>query len=301
MTLYSHPDDYCKTSAMYATSLFIRLKSASVMQALDSILIALYARTDDKDPHVRQEFGRIVTVLLETFPEKLEPYLDRTIEYMLNATVDANVEIMLGACDFWQQCAHTVYYKDRFTPYLARLIPCLLNLMVYSDNDLLQFNQLEIQPQPVFTSTNNTKLQHHAVSLVTSVTTTVNQSQVEVEEEPESGDDDDISISSSNDDEDEENFDDVEFYSQDSLRQSGATTLEILSEQFGDEIATLLLDRLLNHTLQDSNWIVRESGILALGAAALGKKKKTLKIVFRLAHFLTSPNFFIKRWYTCDS
>lgn len=313
--LFSNPDPQLRVQAITATSQFVLLKPVSFIAQLDNILTALYTLTGDKDPRVRRELGRIVTILLEAFPEKLEPYLYPTIEFMIHATQDEDAEIVLAACDFWEQYAHINRYKDQLKWYLPRLIPCLLDLMVYSEKDLLDIedkastttttperttttihdddnNNLTTTTTtatatattPTTTSTTpdttttTTTTTPHTAAVVTAAAAAavVNKSDngddlSDVDEEESDFDDDDTSSSCSdmNDDNDED-FEDDEFYSEHSLRKSSATALEILSVTFGDDVATILLDRLLNHTLQDKNWIVRESGILALGAAADG-------------------------------
>ncbi|CAO3633543.1 unnamed protein product [Mucor hiemalis] len=316
--LFSNPDPQLRVQAITATSQFVLLKPVSLIDQLDNILNSLYTLTGDKDPRVRRELSRIVTILLEAFPEKLEPYLYPTIDFMIHATQDDDPEIVLAACDFWEQYAHVNLYKDQLKSYLPRLVPCILDLMVYSEKDLLDIEDKASSPErtihdgqqilattdisqtyypsknqhqspPVTTSTstetptNNTPdTTPHTAAVVTSAAAAVNKHDnnddlSDVDEEESDFDDD---TSSCND------FEDDEFYSEHSLRKSSATALEILSVTFGDDVATILLDRLLNHTLGDKNWIVRESGILALGAAAVGGINVICKDLVKLVPFL---------------
>lgn len=302
---YSNPDPHLKAQAIHATSQFVLLKSDSFIHHIDKILSSLYAITDTT-PHVRQELGCIMTVLLEAFPEKLQPYLIQTIEFMINATTDTNPEIVLAACDFWEQYAHMNRYKEQLDSYLPKLIPCLLNLMVYSDKDLLdieiiqhnetsstqQVSTTKYYPDNTTNTNNGNNPATAAAAAVVAAAAAVNKSNRNDElsdvEEEESDFDDDISTSSSNGTisshihqhsnsssdlpiSGDNDVEDDEFYSEDSLRKASARALEIISVTFGDNVASILLERLLNHTLQDTNWVVRESGILALGAAAVGK------------------------------
>lgn len=338
--LFSNPDPQLRVQAITATSQFVLLKPESFIAQLDNILTALYTLTGDKDPRVRRELSRIFTILLEAFPEKLEPYLYPTIDFMIHATQDEDAEIALAACDFWEQYAHINRYKDQLKSYLPRLIPCLLDLMVYSEKDLLDIedkasspersihddNSQQIlattdisqtyypsknhssQPPPppssvtttaTSTDTNNPPTTPtpdtttpHTAAVVTAAAAAavVNKSDngddlSDVDQEESDFDDDDTSSCSDMNDNDDD-FEDDEFYSEHSLRKSSATALEILTVTFGDDVATILLDRLLNHTLQDKNWIVRESGILALGAAALGGINVICKDLVKLVPFL---------------
>lgn len=74
------------------------------------------------------------------------------------------------------------------------------------------------------------------------------------------------------DDEDDEDGDDEEdddTMSDWNLRKCSAAGLDVLANVFGDSILTILLP-ILNETLFHSDWVVKESGILVLGAVAEG-------------------------------
>lgn len=270
---YSNAESHTRVQAIHATSQFVLLNQPSFIDQLDVILAGLYTRSHDPDPRVRQEFGKIVAVLLEAFPQKLEPYLYTTIEYMVQALKDPNDEIVLGACDFWIQYAHSGLYRDQLLPYLDQLIPALLNRMVYSEADLLDINQFV----PSHYIRREYKPKHSSANTSSDLLS-------DLEEEEDSDDNSSSSATSSmidNDDDDdddddsgdvhgEDNVEDAEFYSMDSPRQSSASALDILSVTFRDDMCTILLDILFNQTLDHQDWIVRESGILAIGAAAEG-------------------------------
>ncbi|GAA5807967.1 hypothetical protein MFLAVUS_001348 [Mucor flavus] len=270
---YSNAESHTRVQAINATSQFVLLNQPSFIDQLDPILAGLYTRSHDPDPRVRQEFGKIVAVLLEAFPQKLEPYLYATIEYMVQALKDPNDEIVLGACDFWIQYAHSGLYRDQLLPYLDQLIPALLNRMVYSEADLLDINQFV----PSHYIRREYKPKHSSANTSSDLLS-------DLEEEEDSDDNSSSATSSMIDDDDddddddsgdedihgEDNVEDAEFYSMDSPRQSSASALDILSVTFRDDMCTILLDILFNQTLDHQDWIVRESGILAIGAAAEG-------------------------------
>jgi transportin-1 len=67
----------------------------------------------------------------------------------------------------------------------------------------------------------------------------------------------------------EEDEDDDDSFIEWSLRKCAAASLDMLSGIFGDSFLNALLP-LVKDCLQDANWIVRESGILALGAVSEG-------------------------------
>lgn len=315
LEFYSHPDPRFRVQAINATSQFVLLKQDSFIQQLDNILFALYQKSSDPNPHVRQEFGRMIAVILEAFPQKLEPYLHQTIEYMVETTSNCSEkdeEVVLGACDFWVQYSQTGLYRDQLLPYLPRLVQGLLKLMVYSDSDLLDIEQehpLHIKNEdqsirPRYYRPKNT-VAHAAAAAKNNNNDDLSDLEESDSSEEESDFDDnslsssDSSSSSSSDDsekveegdvDEEETTEDVEddeFFSQDSLRQCSAAALDVLSVSFGSAIVTPLLNQLLNHTLQGtSTWLVRESGILALGAAAEGGMEVMQPYLDKLIPFL---------------
>lgn len=296
---YAHPDPKLRVQAINATSQFVLLKPASFVMQLDHILAELYPKASDVDPRVRRELGKILAVVLEAFPDKLEPYLYPTIEYMIQATADQDQEILLGACDFWVQYAQSEHYHQELVPYLPKLVEYLLKLMVYSDSDLLDVghdHQLETTAcinKLKLLEDQSIRPRYYRPKNQPAPTTAADGDRDELsdlEEEESSEEDDEIEEISSNSSNDghadhnstisdsqdlgsDDDFDDDEFYSEDSLRKCSASALDALSVSFGDDIASIILNRLFNETLVHDNWLVRESGILALGAAAEGKKK----------------------------
>lgn len=238
---YSHKDNSIKLQALQATSQFILLKSPTLVNHLDLILKSLYNITiHDKEISIRQEFCKMMTLLLEAFPTQMIPYLDSTmLNYMIQALNDTDDEVKMSSCTFWAQYAdHSrQLFKPEHIPHLPHLMKYLLSLMTYSESDI----HCLYHQQTTLTTIINDKKQHCPIIIGS-----------DLEEE----DDDDLS-------------DDEEFYSDDSLRKRSAQTLEVLSMALGSYITPAILDHVNQNRHQD--WLVRESGILALGAAAEGK------------------------------
>lgn len=268
---YSSTDATVRAQAIHATRQFVLLKQTSFLNQLDSLLPALYQTSKDPVLRVRHEFGKILPILLEAFPERVEPYLDLTIEFMIQALKDTDHDIVLSACNFWIDYAHSDLYRDQLIPYLPQLVPALLHRMVYSESDLLDLLPFtphhqndRLPPSPKCYSRPKTDHIKHSNDLMN-----------HLQEEEVDSDFDDTSCSSSSmkheeDNDEEDGVDEAEFYARDSPRQSSASALDILAVTFRDDFCTILLDLLFNQTLNDENWLIRESGILALGAAAEG-------------------------------
>jgi transportin-1 len=293
---YSNPDPQLRVQAINATSQFVLSKPRSFVLQLDSILDALYKRVSDPDPRVRHEFCRILALFLEAFPQKLGPYLDLTIDCMVKATTDPVDQVRLAACDFWMQYAHSESYRLELIDFLPLLVQNLVQLMVYSDSDLFDIGHLSVSmdkhpqhaslpfPEPI--KTIHAAADDDDRSIRSCYYRPKDQSETndagsgrnsnELSDCEEEDDSDTMEDNKDNEqevqDDDDDDFDDDEFYSEDSLslRKCSAAALDALSESFGDDIATVIIDHLQNHTLINTDWLVRESGILALGAAAKG-------------------------------
>ncbi|KAI7904534.1 transportin-1-like protein [Cokeromyces recurvatus] len=305
---YSHPDSAFRVQAIYATSQFVFLKSPFFIVQLDSILSTLYSqitREEKIDARVQREFINILSMLLEAFPERLEPYLHQTIEYIVNATIPLNritdvgikEQILISTCNFWIQYAQSEYYVYQtkiifIKPYLPHLVKNLIQFMIYSESDLLDldtdrhkpsFNPIQcpttcintihehdqsVQPRYYRPKKIDTEQDYHD-KLINDFNEDSSEDEGEGQENcsnTQSTNDDDDSLSSGGDN----NVEDDEFYSEDTLRKCSAAALDVLSVSFGDDIAMIILDHLFNSILLNENWLIRESGILALGAAAEG-------------------------------
>ncbi|KAI9469089.1 MAG: armadillo-type protein [Benjaminiella poitrasii] len=325
--LYSHPNSRLRAQAIYATSQFVPSKPESFIYQLDVILNVLYSQialnSYGEDACVRREFIRIVSLFLELFPEKLEPHIDQTIEYMVNATIpldttekdEVKEQILISACDFWMQYAQSKYYcqqkkdESHTKRYISSLVENLIRLMAYSETDLLGLGNDDNDKKNHRHSFTRTQL-HYQKACINRLNDDDDQQSIRpryyrpkninpdhqqrndidnFDEEDDSSEDEESvtssdssssdssnsNSSSSNSDEDssvpeDDDFEDDEFYSQDSLRKCSAAALDALAVSFGDDIAKIILDHLFNHVLLNENWLIRESGILALGAAAEG-------------------------------
>jgi transportin-1 len=243
--LYSHADVHVRFQALHATSQFILIQSSSFADQLNLILNTMYDVTmHDKETCIRQELSRILTSLFEAYPRQM--YLERTLEYMIQALNDDDDDIKMSACTFWSQYADSQLYRPEHAKHLPRLMGCLLDLMTYSETELSDL-------QCVY---------HRAVQPPLIV---VDKKQAYT---PTQGSDLD-----EDEDSDVSDVVDEEFYSDDSLRKRSAQTLEALSTALGAYTTPTILEQLVNR-LVHPDWLVRESGILALGAAAEGLQKK---------------------------
>ncbi|ORY98161.1 armadillo-type protein [Syncephalastrum racemosum] len=268
---FYNPDPRLRMQAIAATSQFVLLRSQSLMVNMQPYLQGLFARAGDENPGVRQEICRSLVMVLEARPDKLEPDLPAVIDYMIYSTQDENEQVALEACDFWIQFASVEEFADRLVPYLGKIVPALLRRMVYSDMDLLGLggdeddahvpdNEHEIKPR--FYRSKPRAATTHATS-------DAKDGEQEDGNAPPAEDTLEDDDEEEEEDDDDGDLDDDEFYSEWTLRKCSAAALDVLSTTYTGHIVTHLLP-LLNHNLFSQDWKERESGVLALGAAAEG-------------------------------
>ncbi|KAK4517537.1 uncharacterized protein ATC70_000876 [Mucor velutinosus] len=271
----SHANARLRVASIKAISHFIQLESTSLLANMDSYLQSLFNIASDETTEVRQELCRSFVMLLDTFTECLLPYLDQLIEYMIFCNQSENTKVALEACEFWHQFARLEDIHNHLLPFLPRVVPVILNSLIYTDEDLMVLgggddeddsNPQDLQPRfasrYISTYYNRYRQQHNSNS---------------------------SSSSEYEDDEDEEDEDpeDEEFFSEWTLRKFSATSLDALTSSFKSQMTNILLP-LLNHALFSDDWRVIESGILALGAAAEGGIEEITPHLPKLIPFLVT-------------
>ncbi|XP_011405788.1 PREDICTED: transportin-1 isoform X2 [Amphimedon queenslandica] len=181
-------------------------------------------------------------MLLEVRANDMMPHMNAIIEYMLVHTTDNDENVAIEACEFWLTIAEiTDICKVSLQPYLGRLIPILLKGMRYSDSDIAC-----LKPDV-------------ADSNVPDKASEVRPFIVRGKNHMADGTDDD--------EEDEEFREEV--LSDWNLRKCSAAALDVLSNVFHDLLLPVLLPH-LKAAFNSSDWLEKESAILALGAVAEG-------------------------------
>jgi hypothetical protein len=267
----SNPNIELRVLAISAINHFIPLRPPSLIDHLDTYLHSLLTIASEPDLRVRQEVCRSFVMLLDHVTTRLLPYMDQLIEYMIFCNQSEDAKLAMEACDFWQQFSQLESIHYYLEPYLTRVIPVILNALIYTDQDLAVFGKEEedINPQDLplsrYQRAANARYQQRHTN---------HDGLEEIEED----DDDD-------DDDEDEDPDDEEFFSEWTLRKLSATLLETLACTFKSRVTNVLLP-LLGHALFNDDWRVVESGILALSAAAEGCMEEIVPHLPRLMPYL---------------
>ncbi|KAI7865032.1 armadillo-type protein [Spinellus fusiger] len=271
ITFFNHPTPILRYYAIHAASNFITLRSEPLMSRMSEFLGGLFNRATDDDFKVRKAVCQALVNLLEVCPTVLLPHLPNLVNYMLFSTQSEDAGLALEACEFWLVFAEQDELHDHLQPYLPMVVPVLLKGMVYSEMDLLTYggdqddshiadNEQDIKPRfhkAAVAGADHIDRTAESASDKKKRTDGLNGS------DEDGGDDDD------DDDEDDDEDDDDDIYGEWNLRKCSAAALDVLCNSFEGDCISLLMP-LLKIELESDDWLHRECGILALGAAAEG-------------------------------
>ncbi|CAB3404704.1 unnamed protein product [Caenorhabditis bovis] len=244
LMFFNAPSEKLRALAMNAVNCILMVNNEPVDAVIDDYLNALFARAHDQDEEIQKQLCRSLTLLLDTHIEKMMPHLPNVVDYCILKTQDQNEAIALEACEFWLSLAeNNEICRQLLAPFLGKLVPVLVKCMRYSENDpQLKANEEGASVpdrsediKPIF----HKSKQHPILNLGGS------------EDEADDEDDDDDTGSEWN------------------IRRCSAASLDVLASIFSKELLEHLLP-ILKETLVHSDWLVKESGILALGAIAEG-------------------------------
>ncbi|KLO11081.1 ARM repeat-containing protein [Schizopora paradoxa] len=267
LTLSEHPNAKMRAHAIACLSYFVPINSPSLYAHIDNFIATLFKRASDDDSSVRRHVCQSLVLLLASRPDKLMPEMNNVAEYMLFSTRDRNETVALEACEFWLTFAEEEELSRSMQPLLPKVGPVLLECMVYGEDDLLWLDG-DADDSQVPDKESDIKPRHygqkaHGYEREEEGEAPEKQSKVgaygdEIRDEDDE-DDDDYDV---------DDFDD-EMSTEWNLRKCAAAALDVLAVRFGADLLNVLLAP-LKEKLWSSDWLHRESGILALGAMAEG-------------------------------
>ncbi|XP_053666277.1 transportin-1 isoform X2 [Anopheles marshallii] len=249
LQFFRHSSPSIRSYAIACINQFIVNRTQALMVHIDTFIENLFHISSDDDREVRKNVCRGLVMLLEVRIDRLMPHMNSIIEYMLVQTQDSD-ETSLNACEFWLSLAEQNICKEVLTPHLPRLVPVLVRGMKYSDIDIMVLKGDVEEDEMIPDREEDIKPRFHKSRTIT--------------QKPSIGNDDDDDIDDPyvdmNDDSNPSDW---------NLRKCSAATLDVLANVYKDEFLPILLP-ILKETLFHEEWLVKESGILALGAIAEG-------------------------------
>uniref|UniRef100_A0A8C9L8P6 Transportin-1 n=1 Tax=Pavo cristatus TaxID=9049 RepID=A0A8C9L8P6_PAVCR len=245
-----------RSHAVACVNQFIISRTQALMMHIDAFIENLFALATDEEPEVRKNVCRALVMLLEVRMDRLLPHMISIVEYMLLRTQDQDENVALEACEFWLTLAEQPICKDVLCRHLTKLIPVLVNGMKYSEIDIILLKGDVEEDEAIPDSEQDIRPRFHRSRTV---------AQKHEEDGIEDRDDDD-------------EIDDDDAISDWNLRKCSAAALDVLANVFRDELLPHILP-LLKELLFHPEWVVKESGILVLGAIAEGKATVNINFV----------------------
>ncbi|XP_076853365.1 transportin-2 isoform X3 [Brachyhypopomus gauderio] len=249
LQFFKHCSPKIRSHAIACVNQFIIGRAQALMDNIDTFIESLFALAADEDSEVRKNVCRALVMLLEVRVDRLIPHMHSIVQYMLQRTQDPDENVALEACEFWLTLAEQPICKDVLSGHLVQLIPILVNGMKYSEIDIILLKGDVEEDEAIPDSEQDIKPRFHK-----SRTVTLQHEGGEGEE---------------GEDIDEDDDDDDDTLSDWNLRKCSAAALDVLANVFRDELLPHLLP-LLKELLFHPDWVIKESGILVLGAIAEG-------------------------------
>uniref|UniRef100_A0A8R1XN05 Transportin-1 n=1 Tax=Onchocerca volvulus TaxID=6282 RepID=A0A8R1XN05_ONCVO len=249
---FNSPSPKLRALALNSVNCILLVQTEPLNNIMDVFLQHLFALANDADTEVQKQLCRSLTLLLDSHLDKLASQLGNIVEFMLLRTQDPNEATALEACEFWLALAENPQVcREALLPYLPKLIPILVRCMRYSDMDVAVLKgDIDEEDGAIPDRQQDIKPRFHRAKTQTQM-----QRKCDISAEGEFMDDDDDGDDDSS----------TEW----NLRKCSAASLDVLSSIFNDDFLPTLLP-ILKETLFHNNWLIKESGILALGAVAEG-------------------------------
>eukprot|EP01127_Copromyxa_protea_P016988 TRINITY_DN5140_c0_g1_i1.p1 TRINITY_DN5140_c0_g1~~TRINITY_DN5140_c0_g1_i1.p1 ORF type:complete len:882 (+),score=197.48 TRINITY_DN5140_c0_g1_i1:2346-4991(+) len=203
---------------------------------IDNFMQGFFFLANDSQVSIRKKVVSAFLIFVDNVDgvNVVTPYLPQMIEYILHCMNGPDEEIALRATEFWRLISDHYDVCNKFVaPHLPKILPVLLNKMMYTQEDLENYQYEEDASVP--DKPENVKpvtWGHHK-------------------------DEDD-------DDDDASNW---------TIRKCAAEAMDWFSRPFDKTFLHTLLPLIETHLKSDNNWIATESSLLAIGCVAVGQTR----------------------------
>jgi HEAT repeat protein len=259
-----------RSLALTSINEFIPQKPQAILVNLDLLLAHLFQLANDSVPDVRRQVCRAFVLIIEIRADKIQPYIGGLVDYIIAQQQKTDEEdLACDAAEFWLSVGEHEELWQSLAPYLDKIIPVLLDSMVYSEDDIADLagvgddadeeDRVE-DIKPTFARGKGAR-----------------NIDVEAGEAGQNGDAYKKIPGGSDDGNDfdegeiEESEDDDDFNPEDqwNLRKCSAAALDVFATDFRGPVFESILPYLMTN-LRHEDWPHREAAVLALGAVAEG-------------------------------
>ncbi|KKA30538.1 hypothetical protein TD95_003626 [Thielaviopsis punctulata] len=260
-----------RVGALTAINEFVPRKTQAMLNSIDELLSQLFVLSSDANVDVRRQVCHSFVQLVDARPDKLHPHIAGLVDYIISQQKSDDEELACEAAEFWLAVGEHDHLWQALSPYINKIIPVLLECMVYSpediallgggdDDDEEEDNEQDIKP--VFAKKSQTRNMKeagegvaatHAYEKLASMDAGGNMEEGEI------------------DDDEEEDFDDGDEDPEErwTLRKGSAAALDVFARDFRNPVFSCVLPYLTSN-LKHEDWPYREAAVLALGAIAEG-------------------------------
>ncbi|KAI0997801.1 Importin subunit beta-2 [Podosphaera aphanis] len=261
-----------RSLALSTINTFIPQKPQALLVCLDDLLQRLFQLAVDESADVQRQVCRSFVQIMEIRPDKIVPHLDGIVDYMITQHRRHDDEdLACDAAEFWLTVGEQPELVGCLAPYISKVIPVLLESMVYSEDDIamLQSGSNEADEEdriqdikPTFAK--NKGLRNNTIGSQGDEAPSGNYSRINGMDDNDDFDEGEIEDSDDDDDDDEQNPEDRW-----NLRKCSAAALDVFASDFGGPVFDIILPYLMSN-LKHNEWPYREAAVLALGAVAEG-------------------------------
>jgi transportin-1 len=259
-----------RSDALSAINLFIPDKLSTVVANMDALLGQLFQLAADPSDEVRKHVCRSFVHIADMAPEKIVPHMQGLVDYMVTQQRNVeNGELQLDAAEFWLCVGEDEKMQEHLGPYLGKIVPVLLESMVYAEDDQLRLEgekedaELEDREQDIKPTFATSKLGRLTNNGNGTDAPSLNGASG-LQNNPSNED-----LSDGEIEEDDDDDDDIDPEEQWNLRKCSAAALDVLASVFHEPVFEATL-QYLTANLQSKEWANREAAVLALGAIAEG-------------------------------
>ena len=258
-----------RAQALTAINVFTPRKSQAMLNSIDELLQHLFTLAGDQSADVRRQVCRAFVQLVETRPDKLQPHLSGLVDYIVSQQKSDDEELACDAAEFWLAIGEHDHLWQSLTPYINKIIPVLLECMVYSPEDIAllggasddeeeEDREEDMKPQFAKKSSARTANGEGPTDPNQNENGNAYQKLADMDDDLEEGEIEDF-----------EDGDDANPDERWTLRKCSAAALDVFARDFRDPVFESILPYLTKN-LKHEEWPCREAAVLALGAVAEG-------------------------------
>src|SRR5436190_10623559 len=132
------PSSKIRATVLSTVLMFMSQRPQALIASLDRFLAELFRLANDPSTDVRRTVCQAFVQLVDVAPEKLVPHMDGLVNYvLLQQHSPEDPELALDAAEFWLVVGAQKQLQDPLVPHLGRIMPILLQSMVYDEDDAL--------------------------------------------------------------------------------------------------------------------------------------------------------------------